>query len=248
MVGSVKTTENKTLSAAMGEEPKRGGDEPNGRGNNPVNGSILTPEKLAKPERMRFDRDSLPYLAEHYTRRVAIHYYGIRTWLRARWWGVELGRHCRFVGHPRFRRYPKSRITIGESCVFNSSALSGSIGIYGPCILATLKEEAAVDIGDGCGFSGTFIACAQRIVLGKNVRCGVNTIIWDTNWHPEDPRVGSDAPVTIGDNVWLGANCIVLRGVTIGENTIVGVGSLVARSLPSGVIAMGVPARVIGKA
>jgi acetyltransferase-like isoleucine patch superfamily enzyme len=103
-------------------------------------------------------------------------------------------------------------------------------------------------MGMGCGFSGTVISCAKRIVLGRNVRCGANTLITDTDWHWDDPRSGADEPVTIEDNVWLGVNVTILKGVTIGAGTLVGAGSVVTRSLPSHVVAAGVPARVIRSA
>lgn len=119
------------------------------------------------------------------------------------------------------------------------------MGINRPYLLSTLKEGAELEIGDGCGFSGTVLACADRITLGHNVRCGANTLINDTDWHTDDPRSGPDAPVTIGDNVWLGGNVTVLKGVNIGMGTLVGYGSLVTRSLPARVVAAGVPARVI---
>ena len=68
--------------------------------------------------------------------------------------------------------------------------------------------------------------------------------------HPIDPeprRLGweSAAPITIGDNVWLGGGAIVCPGVTIGDDTVVGAGAVVTRDLPAGVVAMGVPARVV---
>ena len=71
-----------------------------------------------------------------------------------------------------------------------------------------------------------------------------------TATHPIDPeprRVGweSAEPITIGDNVWLGGGAIVCPGVTIGENTVVGAGAVVTRDLPAGVVAAGVPARVL---
>lgn len=52
-------------------------------------------------------------------------------------------------------------------------------------------------------------------------------------------------PITVGNNVWFGAGVIVLGGVTIGDNVVIGAGSVVTRSIPSNVIATGVPARVI---
>jgi maltose O-acetyltransferase len=71
-----------------------------------------------------------------------------------------------------------------------------------------------------------------------------------TPTHPIDPeprRAGWEAgePITIGDNVWLGGGAIVCPGVTIGENTVVGAGAIVSRDLPAGVVAVGVPARVV---
>lgn len=89
------------------------------------------------------------------------------------------------------------------------------------------------------------ISSATRITIGENVRCGANTLITDTDWHMNDPRTGSDAPIMIEKDVWLGVNVSVLKGVTIGERTLVAAGSVVTKSLPSGVIAAGHPAKVL---
>jgi acetyltransferase-like isoleucine patch superfamily enzyme len=119
------------------------------------------------------------------------------------------------------------------------------MGIDRPCIISTVKEGAEISIGRGCGFSGTVIGCASKIVIAENVRCGANTLITDTDWHTDDPRTGPDAPVKIGKGVWLGVNVTVLKGVVIGENTLVAAGSLVTRSLPANVVAGGIPAKVL---
>ena len=71
-----------------------------------------------------------------------------------------------------------------------------------------------------------------------------------TATHPIDPkprRIGweSAEPIAIGDNVWLGGGAIVCPGVTIGDDTVVGAGAVVTRDLPAGVVAAGVPARVL---
>ncbi len=71
-----------------------------------------------------------------------------------------------------------------------------------------------------------------------------------TATHPIDPgprRAGweSAEPVAIEDNVWLGAGAIVCPGVTVGADTVVGAGAVVTRDLPAGVVAVGVPARVL---
>jgi maltose O-acetyltransferase len=70
-----------------------------------------------------------------------------------------------------------------------------------------------------------------------------------TATHPLEPQPRRDkwesvAPVTIGDNVWLGAGAIVCPGVTIGDHTVVAAGAVVTRDLPAGVLAAGVPAQV----
>lgn len=191
------------------------------------------------------DRDSLPHMAECLRGIAITHWHTFWARLAAHWWGVTLGTGCAFNGHPRFRRHPGSQITIGAGCNFNSSPASNLIGVNRPCIVSTLTEGAEIHIGPDCGFSGTVIGCASKIVLGEDVRCGANTLITDTDWHHEDPRSGPDAPVTIGNGVWLGVNVTVLKGVTIGENTLVAAGSQVVHSLPANVVAAGVPAKVL---
>ena len=52
-------------------------------------------------------------------------------------------------------------------------------------------------------------------------------------------------PVTIGNNVWIGANVSIMPGVTIGDNTVIGAGSVVTRDIPANVVAMGTPCRVV---
>ncbi|MGZ4269648.1 MAG: sugar O-acetyltransferase [Solirubrobacteraceae bacterium] len=71
-----------------------------------------------------------------------------------------------------------------------------------------------------------------------------------TATHPVDPearRLGWEygAPITLADNVWLGGGAIVCPGVSIGQDTVVGAGAVVTRDLPAGVVAAGVPARVL---
>lgn len=191
----------------------------------------------------RINRDSLPHIVHCVVDMVARRWY--TNWARvvACWWGVSLGSGCLFRGHPWFRRHPESQITIGLGCRFNSSTGSNPIGVNRPCMISTNKKGAQVIIGSGCGFSGTVICCASKIMIGENVRCGANTLITDADWHTDDPRAGEDAPVLIGNDVWLGVNVTVLKGVTIGENTFVGANSVVSRSLPAGVVASGFPAR-----
>ncbi len=204
------------------------------------------------PERpARFSRDRLPHLVNCAVQlgRVAVH--SRVAALRAWWWGVELGPDCRFFGQTQFRRLPGSHIRIGRKCEFRSAKWSNLVGINRPCILATLSRKALLEIGEGSGFSGATIGCASTIRIGDRVMCGANVTITDTDWHPLDWReraagVPADSePVSIGDDVWLGMNVMVLKGVEIGRRTVVAAGSIVSRSLPEGVIAAGQPARVV---
>ncbi|MGE5720003.1 MAG: sugar O-acetyltransferase [Nocardioidaceae bacterium] len=89
------------------------------------------------------------------------------------------------------------------------------------------------------------------VTIGDDVQIGPNVQLL-TATHPLEPGPRKDKweaaePIVIGDNVWLGGGVIVCPGVTIGADTVVGAGSVVTRDLPSGVIAVGSPARVISE-
>jgi maltose O-acetyltransferase len=87
------------------------------------------------------------------------------------------------------------------------------------------------------------------ITIGAHCQLGTRVQLI-TATHPIDPAARRQGweygqPVSIGDNVWLGAGVIVGPGVTVGADTVVGAGAVVTRDLPSGIVAAGVPARVI---
>jgi acetyltransferase-like isoleucine patch superfamily enzyme len=160
--------------------------------------------------------------------------------------GVKFGSNTKFYGKATIRIFPNSQIIIGNNCRFRSGHTSNLIGINRPCILSTHGgPNISIKIGDGTGLSGTVIGAFSQITIGKNVKCGANTLITDSDWHPEDPRAGVPKPIIIGDNVWLGVNVVVLKGVTIGENSVIGANSLVVKDIPANVIAAGNPCRVI---
>lgn len=169
--------------------------------------------------------------------------------LNARLRGIRIGKGTAFYGRTHFRRAYGSSIIIGTSCRFRSSFISNMVGLNRPCFLSTLESGAELIIGSNAGFSGTVIGCASRITIGRNVLCGGNTFITDYDWHPLDrqnpaARPGA-APVVIEDDVWLGLNVIVLKGVTIGRGSVIGANSVVTRDIPAGVIAGGNPCRVL---
>lgn len=186
-----------------------------------------------------------PHYADVACKKIATALWGIINKVSARIWRAKLGRNCEFQGKTIFRTLPDTRIVIGERCRFNSSHRSNLIGVYSPCMVSTIKRGASIEIGDECGFSGTVIGCAKYIKIGNNVRCGANTLITDSDWHSDDPRVGENKPVVIDDNVWLGYGVKVLKGVHIGENSLIGAGSIVTKDVPANVVAAGNPCKVI---
>lgn len=197
------------------------------------------------------NRDSLPHLVRcgYEALRLAVSTAAAR--IVADWWGIHLGAGCEFYGAPIFRRLPGTRIAVGEGCRFRSAVWSNLAGINRPCVLATLGEGASLTIGRDCGFSGTVIGAGQSVIIGARVMAGVNTMISDTDWHPVDPArraagaAGATAPVAIGDDVWLGANVLVLKGARIGAGSTIAANSVVNGEIPAGVLAGGVPARVL---
>lgn len=193
----------------------------------------------------KINKDSFPHLINCSNNLILKAWYTLWVKIEAKWWGIDLGSNCSFMGYARFRRFPNSSIHIGEFCDFRSLACSNLIGINRPCMISTLKENARVFIGANCGFSGTTIGCASEIILDEYVRCGANTTITDTDWHMTDRRSMGSNPIRIDRGVWLGMNVSVLKGVNIGENTIVAAGSVVTRSLPSNIVAAGIPAKIV---
>jgi acetyltransferase-like isoleucine patch superfamily enzyme len=159
--------------------------------------------------------------------------------------GIRIGKACRFYGKVRFKKANKAMISIGDSCTFRSSPTSNLIGVNRPCILSALNPGAKLTIGDNCGFSGTVVGCFKEIHIGRNSRCGANTLLTDSDWHLSDPRAGQAQAITIGENVWIGVSAIVMKGVAIGDNTVIGAGSVVTKNIPPNVIAAGNPCRVI---
>lgn len=105
-----------------------------------------------------------------------------------------------------------------------------------------------VSIGEGTYANmGLTLIDDWKITIGKNCLIGPNVTI-STTGHPIDPQHRMDGmysfPITIGDNVWIGGNVIILPGVSIGENSVIGAGSVVTRDIPANVVAFGSPCKV----
>ena len=134
-----------------------------------------------------------------------------------------------------------------------------------------LMKEMFAEIGENCYIEPPFHANwgGKHVHFGKNVYATFGlTMVDDTHiyvgdytlfapnvvvataGHPIDPELRArglqyNAAVHIGKNCWIGAGALIMPGVTIGDNTVIGAGSVVTRDIPSGVVAVGNPCRVM---
>ncbi len=97
-------------------------------------------------------------------------------------------------------------------------------------------------IGDYTSVSScNMIACHEKVYIGSNVQFSPNVQIYDHDHdfrHPDGLKANhfKTAPVIIGNNVWIGANTVILRGTTIGDNCVIGAGCVVKGDIPAGSI------------
>jgi acetyltransferase-like isoleucine patch superfamily enzyme len=139
----------------------------------------------------------------------------------------------------------------GDGVVFNSSLQSNWVGLYKRSTVAVMNG-AKFTVQNNSGFSGVSVFCSKSIEIGSYCNFGGNVSIWDTDFHSLDYKlrrlgltgVKSDS-IIIGDDVFVGANAIILKGVTIGDRSIIGAGSVVTKNIPSDEIWAGNPARKI---
>jgi acetyltransferase-like isoleucine patch superfamily enzyme len=126
----------------------------------------------------------------------------------------------------------------------------GAMLDHGITLLAT-SDRAQIRIGARVYINRrTILDADERIEIGEETMIGPGCYITDhDHGFAKDIAPGAAPllvePTAIGKRCWLGANVTVLKGVTIGDGTVVGAGSVVTKSLPPGVVAVGVPARVI---
>lgn len=132
-------------------------------------------------------------------------------------------------------------------------------------------RQMLAEAGEGCYVESPFFANfgGRHVHFGKGVYANFNlTLVDDTHiyvgdytmigpnvtlataGHPINPELRRQGlqfnmPIHIGKNCWLGAGVIVMPGVTIGDNTVIGAGSIVTKDIPSGVVAVGNPCRVL---
>ena len=169
---------------------------------------------------------------------------------------VLLGPNTRLMGNHIFRQF-RSRVnpalTIGAHCTMD--------GVH-----FALGKEARVEIGDYCYFTNAMLLCELELRIGSYVVLGWSVAIADTDFHPIDPaeRIADvialsplgkgrprpelvRRPVVIEDDVWIGPNATILKGVHIGSGAFIEAGALVTRDVPPRARVLGNPARIIGE-
>ena len=170
-----------------------------------------------------------------------------RARLRTLYWkilGMKVG--ARTLLPPIHVTWPH-QLSLGARCIIEHGVFFRFDGPWklGP----TMVVGDDVFIGTGCEFNFQCkIAIGNRCLIASGCRFidhdhAVSKPDPGTKKKPEQPRL---APITLDEGVWIGVNCVILRGVTIGRGAIIGAGAVITKSVGEYEIWAGVPARKIG--
>jgi acetyltransferase-like isoleucine patch superfamily enzyme len=138
------------------------------------------------------------------------------------------------------------------------------VSCYAGCSFS-VGENGQCSIGDFTLLNGALVMAEENIDIGSHCLISWNVGVADSDFHPLEPAQRlidaqalapylknrpprpklKTAPVKIADNVWIGMNAIILKGVTIGENSVVAAGSVVTKSVPPNTVVAGNPALVV---
>ncbi|RZK58392.1 MAG: acyltransferase [Pedobacter sp.] len=143
-----------------------------------------------------------------------------------------------------------AKFSLGKGIVLVNSAKYSTLGKPNKCKF-TIGYNAVLIIGNKVGMSNVTIIATKSISIGDNVLLGGGVTIVDTDFHslnplhwftPNDELYMKNSNVVIGDNVFIGMDSIILKGVTIGHNVVIAAGSVVTKSIPNNQIWGGNPA------
>lgn len=166
----------------------------------------------------------------------------------------KLGDNARILGEFILRKEDSGYLSIGDN-FFCQSGSFASIDVQGVSKIS-IRRGAKLVIGDNVGSSSIIIHCWHSISISNNVNIGAGCMLFDTNFHNIDPvlRTSGDprhsvktAPIIIGNNVFIGARSIILKGCTVGTNSVIAAGSVVVCNVPPNEIWGGNPAKFLKK-
>lgn len=191
-----------------------------------------------------------------FIKRVTNKYYEYVNCIKLTLFGVTYGNHCVIHGNFSLRVNRGATVSIGNNfCFICGRALNPLSRNSGGVI--KLNAGAFLSIGEHVGISSSVIWVHHSIHIGDYVKIGANTILMDSDCHSlnylerrnheADMKGKKNSGIVIGNDVLIGANCIILKGVSIGERSIIGAGSVVTKDIPADCIAAGNPCRVIRK-
>ena len=147
------------------------------------------------------------------------------------------------------------RIVIGNNFQMNNGSAANNIGFASRCVLCAVGG-ANLYIGENVGISqATLYATSADVTIGNNTLLGGGVKIYSSDFHSmnymdrRNPQVDykrrRSLPVVSGEDCFIGAGSIILKGATIGPRTVIGAGSVVVSSIPADCIAAGNPCKVI---
>jgi acetyltransferase-like isoleucine patch superfamily enzyme len=159
------------------------------------------------------------------------------------------------LGKPIIDVRKGSQLIIEKNVTLNSQNLGYHINMHAPVKIFCDCPGAQIYIGKNTRIHGSCIHAQLSIRIGNNVLIAGNTQIFDNNGHElllENPQMRLNSksiskPVVVNDNVWIGANSIILPGVSIGEGSVIAAGSVVINDVPSFCLVGGNPAKIIKK-
>ncbi len=160
---------------------------------------------------------------------------------------------------PHFKLPKNGKVKFGNKVVINSDFKNSNTALTYKCKFVT-GYDGFIEIGDNTMMNGTCIVSYKNVKIGKNCQIASSTLISDTDFHPIDSKTRKaqvegrpfsfdmvkKEEIKIGDNVWIGWNSTILKGVQIGENSVVAAGSVVLRGkYPNNSLIAGNPAKVV---
>lgn len=175
--------------------------------------------------------------------------------------GISLGKGVRLLGALHLDIEPLAYVNIESGVTLTSGTSFNPLSNGRKMTICAERTKAKISIGKNTGISSSCIWAKESITIGANVKIGANCILMDSDAHnlnwslrrshelingiSVDILTAATAPIVIEDDVFIGTQSIILKGVVIGARSIIAAGSVVTQNIPPDCIAGGCPCRVI---